>query len=165
MKVRDLIRLLEDNGWRSRGTRGSDRQFKHLQSDRVVTVSGHAGKRSGFERKGESVVTYTVIYEHGPTSWGAYVPDLPGVIAVAASREEVETSIRGAIEFHLDGMQAEGLEIPKPSSFAGVVEIGPAAAECVGRYPFPFAGQTTPWSFFTTGPNPLYTNFCTRCPR
>jgi predicted RNase H-like HicB family nuclease len=72
-------------------------------------------------------MTYTVIFEQGSTSWGAYVPDLPGVIAVGDSREEVEASIREAIEFHLEGMQAEGIEIPKPASFAGVVEIRPAA--------------------------------------
>lgn len=69
---------------------------------------------------------YTVIYERGPTSWGAYVPDLPGVISVGDSREEVERLILEAIEFHLDGMREEGLSIPAPSSFAGVVEI-PAA--------------------------------------
>jgi predicted RNase H-like HicB family nuclease len=69
---------------------------------------------------------YTVIYEKGPTSWGAYVPDLPGVISVGDSREEVERLIQEAIEFHLDGMREEGLAIPTPSSFAGVVEI-PAA--------------------------------------
>jgi predicted RNase H-like HicB family nuclease len=68
-------------------------------------------------------MTYTVIYEQGPTSWGAFVPDLPGVITVGDSREEVEHLIREAIEFHLEGLTAEGLEIPKPSSFAGVVEI------------------------------------------
>lgn len=34
---------------------------------------------------------YTVIY--GPTSWGAYVPDLPGVISVGDSRDEVERLI------------------------------------------------------------------------
>jgi predicted RNase H-like HicB family nuclease len=68
-------------------------------------------------------MTYTVIFEKGPTSWGAYVPDLPGVIAVGDSREEAERLIRGAIEFHLVGMREEGLPIPPPSSFAGVVEI------------------------------------------
>ena len=57
-------------------------------------------------------MTYTVIYEQGHTSWGAYVPDLPGVIAVGDSREEVERSIREAVEFHLDGLRAEGIEIP-----------------------------------------------------
>ena len=70
---------------------------------------------------------YTVIFEHGPTSWGAYVPDLPGVISVGDSREEVARLIQEAIELHLDGMREEGLPIPPPSSFAGEVEIHPAA--------------------------------------
>ena len=69
---------------------------------------------------------YTVIYEHGPTSWGAYVPDLPGVISVGDSRQAVERLIQEAIELHLDGMQEEGLPIPAPSSFAGEVEVRPA---------------------------------------
>ena len=70
---------------------------------------------------------YTVIYEHGPTSWGAYVPDLPGVVSVGDTREEVELLIEEAIGFHLAGMREEGLPIPAPSSFAGEVEITPAA--------------------------------------
>ena len=72
-------------------------------------------------------MTYTVIYEKGSTSWGAYVPDLPGVISVGNSREEVEQLIQEAIAFHLEGMRDEGMVIPTPSSFAGVVEIDPAA--------------------------------------
>jgi predicted RNase H-like HicB family nuclease len=70
---------------------------------------------------------YTVTYEKGPTSWGVYVPDLPGVIAVGDSRDEVERLIREAVEFHLEGMREEGISIPSPSSFAGVVEINPGA--------------------------------------
>ena len=70
---------------------------------------------------------YTVIYEHGPTSWGAYVPDLPGVVSVGDSREEVELLMEEAIGLHLAGMREEGLPIPAPSSFAGEVEITPAA--------------------------------------
>ncbi len=73
------------------------------------------------------MMKYTVIYEQGPTSWGAYVPDLPGVIAVGDSRDEVERLIREAIEFHLEGMREEGISIPPPSSFAGVVEINSTA--------------------------------------
>ena len=68
-------------------------------------------------------MTYTVIYEKGATSWGAYAPDLPGVITVGDSREEVEHLIQEAIEFHLEGLREEGLEIPAPSSFAGSVEV------------------------------------------
>ena len=70
---------------------------------------------------------YSVIYEKGPTSRGAYVPDLPGVISVGGSRDEVERLIQEAIAFHLEGMREEGLSIPAPSSFAGVVKIDPAA--------------------------------------
>lgn len=72
-------------------------------------------------------MTYAVIYEKGSTSWGAYVPDLPGVISVGDSHEEVERLIQEAIEFHVEGMREEDLAIPPPSSFAGVVEINPAA--------------------------------------
>jgi predicted RNase H-like HicB family nuclease len=72
-------------------------------------------------------MTYTVIYEKGPTSWGAYVPDLPGVISVGDSRDEVEQLIHEAIEFHLEGLREEGFEVPAPASFAGLVEVDHAA--------------------------------------
>jgi predicted RNase H-like HicB family nuclease len=72
-------------------------------------------------------MTYAVIFEKGPTSWGAYVPDLPGVISVGDSREEVEQLIQEAVEFHLEGMREEGLSIPAPFSFAGAVEVENAA--------------------------------------
>ena len=72
-------------------------------------------------------MTFTVIYEKGPTSWGAYVPDLPGVISVGDSRDEVERLIQEAIEFHLEGLREEGTPIPAPASFAGVVEVKTAA--------------------------------------
>jgi predicted RNase H-like HicB family nuclease len=72
-------------------------------------------------------MTYTVIYEKGPTSWGAYVPDLPGVISIGDSRDEVEQLIQEAIAFHLEGMREEGIAIPLPSSFPGVVEVDSAA--------------------------------------
>jgi predicted RNase H-like HicB family nuclease len=68
-------------------------------------------------------MTYTVIFEQGPTSWGAYVPDLPGVISVGDTREEVERLIEEAIAFHVDGMREEGIAIPVPSSFPGFVEV------------------------------------------
>jgi predicted RNase H-like HicB family nuclease len=50
---------------------------------------------------------YTVIVEKGPTSWGAYVPDLPGCIAAGDTREEVLTLIREAIEFHVEGLRQQ----------------------------------------------------------
>lgn len=70
---------------------------------------------------------YTVIYEQGPNSWGAYVPDLPGVIAIGETREDAERLIVEAIEFHIAGLREEGLTVPAPSSFAGTADVLPMA--------------------------------------
>lgn len=66
---------------------------------------------------------YLVIVEKGPTSFGAYVPDLPGCVAAGDSREEVLKLIHEAIEFHIDGMEEDGLAIPLPTLYIELVEI------------------------------------------
>ncbi len=59
---------------------------------------------------------YLVIIEKGPTSYGAYVPDLPGCIAVGKTHKEVAQLIEQAIEFHIEGMKEDGEPIPEPHS-------------------------------------------------
>lgn len=66
---------------------------------------------------------YLVVVEEGPTSFGAYVPDLPGCIAAGESREEVLSLIREAIEFHIEGLKEEGRALPQPHSSSALVEI------------------------------------------
>jgi predicted RNase H-like HicB family nuclease len=66
---------------------------------------------------------YLVIVEKGPTSFGAYVPDLPRCIAAGETREEVLALIHEAIEFHIEGMKEDGLPIPPPASYSELVEI------------------------------------------
>ena len=66
---------------------------------------------------------YLVIVEKGPASFGAYVPDLPGCIAVGETRDEVLASIHEAIEFHLEGLKEDGQPIPPPSSSGELVEV------------------------------------------
>lgn len=66
---------------------------------------------------------YLVVVDRGPTSFGAYVPDLPGCIAVGETREEVLASIHEAIEFHLEGLKEDGQPIPPPTSTGEVVEV------------------------------------------
>ena len=66
---------------------------------------------------------YTVIVEKGATSWGAYVPDLPGCIAAGETREEVLQLIREAITFHVEGLIEQGEPVPEPHSFSESVEI------------------------------------------
>ena len=69
---------------------------------------------------------YTVVIEQGPTSYGAYVPDLPGCIAAAESRAEVVSLIREAIEFHLETLRDEGMPVPEPHSTAESVDVAMA---------------------------------------
>jgi predicted RNase H-like HicB family nuclease len=66
---------------------------------------------------------YLVVVEKGSTSFGAYVPDLPGCIAVGESREEVLESIHDAIELHLEVLRENGEPIPPPSSSSELVEV------------------------------------------
>lgn len=67
--------------------------------------------------------TYLVVYEKGPRNWSAYVPDLPGCVAAAKTREEISQLIREAIEFHIEGMRLDGEPIPEPSAQAEEVSI------------------------------------------
>lgn len=66
---------------------------------------------------------YTVVVEDAGTNLAAYVPDLPGCVATAATREELERRIRAAIELHLEGMLEDGTPIPKPSAQVEYVEV------------------------------------------
>lgn len=69
---------------------------------------------------------YAVIIEKGEENYGAYVPDLPGCIAVGDAVEEVERLIREAIAFHIEGMREDGLPIPQPTTLCEYVETSAA---------------------------------------
>ena len=69
---------------------------------------------------------YAIVIEKGPTSFGAYAPDLPGCVAAAELETEVVSLMREAIEFHLEAMRAEGLPIPEPASRAEYIEVAVA---------------------------------------
>jgi predicted RNase H-like HicB family nuclease len=66
---------------------------------------------------------YAVVIEKAEKSYSAYVPDLPGCIAVGETQAEVQQLIREAVEFHLAGMREDGLPIPPPSSEVDYVEV------------------------------------------
>ena len=66
---------------------------------------------------------YAVVIEKAPSNYAAYVPDLPGCIATGTSVAETESLIREAIEFHLEGLKADGLPLPLPSSHIQYVDV------------------------------------------
>jgi len=65
---------------------------------------------------------YAVVIEKGETSYGAYVPDLPGCVAVGASREEVEMLIAEAIALHLESLRQHGEPLPAPTTVCEYIE-------------------------------------------
>ena len=60
---------------------------------------------------------YLIIYEKTESGYSAYAPDLPGCVAAAFTKKEAEILMKEAIEFHIEGMLEEGLEIPKQTIF------------------------------------------------
>jgi predicted RNase H-like HicB family nuclease len=72
-------------------------------------------------------VKYAIVIEKAEANYSAYVPDLPGCVAVGDTLEEVEQAMREAIEFHLEGMQQEGLLVPEPTSISKMLELGKPA--------------------------------------
>jgi predicted RNase H-like HicB family nuclease len=66
---------------------------------------------------------YVVILEQGESSVGAYVPDLPGCVAVGESREETMQLIREAIELHIESLRENGEPVPKPHSFVETIAV------------------------------------------
>lgn len=69
---------------------------------------------------------YVVVIEEGPESWGAYVPDLPGCIAVGESRDEILQLIKEAVALHLEGLIADGVSIPSPHTQVEYVDVSAA---------------------------------------
>ncbi|MGE3976014.1 MAG: type II toxin-antitoxin system HicB family antitoxin [Nitrospira sp.] len=66
---------------------------------------------------------YAIVIEKAASNYAAYVPDLPGCVATGETVQETETMIREAIECHLEGLRADSLPIPPPSSQVDYVEV------------------------------------------
>ncbi|WP_396216830.1 type II toxin-antitoxin system HicB family antitoxin [Gemmatimonas sp.] len=64
-----------------------------------------------------------IVVEPTASGFSAYAPDVPGCIATGPTREAVERTMREAIEFHLEGLRAEGIAAPEPHAYATVVEV------------------------------------------
>ena len=66
---------------------------------------------------------YVVILEKGDTSYGAYVPDLPGCVAVGETKDEAMQLIREAIEIHIESLRENGEHVPEPHSVVERVAV------------------------------------------
>ena len=66
---------------------------------------------------------YAVVIERSETGFAAYVPDLPGCVAAGETVEEVSQLISEAITLHLEGMRADGIPYPEPTTRAEYVAV------------------------------------------
>jgi predicted RNase H-like HicB family nuclease len=68
-------------------------------------------------------VEYLVVVEKGGSSFGAYVPDLPGCVAVGETRREVLKLIREGIALHIEALRDAGEPIPPAASKSETVKV------------------------------------------
>ncbi len=66
---------------------------------------------------------YLVIFEESETGFSAHSPDLPGCVATGATLDELEATMREAMEFHIEGLKAEGMETPQPNAHMTFIEV------------------------------------------
>jgi len=72
---------------------------------------------------GKKVFKYPVIIEKADSNYSAYSPDLPGCVATGSTIKEAILRMRDAIQFHIKGLEREGLKIPPPSTKIKYIEV------------------------------------------
>ncbi len=73
---------------------------------------------------------FAIVLEQGDTSYGAYVPNLPGCVAVGETEDEVRQLIAEAITLRLESLRNTGEPIPPPASRVESVDVAAPATRC-----------------------------------
>ena len=66
---------------------------------------------------------YVIVIDDAGSNFSAHAPDVPGCVATGRTVDETVTNMREALAFHFDGLRADGLTVPPPSTRAAVVEV------------------------------------------
>jgi predicted RNase H-like HicB family nuclease len=66
-------------------------------------------------------MNYLVVIEKSDTGFGAYVPDLPGCVAVGNTEEEALRLISEAVALHIEALKEQDLPVPPPRSHGELV--------------------------------------------
>lgn len=66
---------------------------------------------------------YVIVIDKTASGYSSWSPDLPGCVATGDSSESTQKTMQEAIQFHIDGMREEGMEIPQPSGMLAYVEV------------------------------------------
>jgi predicted RNase H-like HicB family nuclease len=80
--------------------------------------------RSPSIRRRLSMSDYVVIYEEAEDgAWGAYIPDLPGVVALGVTRSEAAKRMREALSAYVDDLRDRGDSLPAPHHAAETLTV------------------------------------------
>ncbi len=130
MKIKAIIKILENDGWYFSPTKGSHRQFKHLTTSGLVTVSGKLSDKitigthnEHFQTGGVQEMRYLIVIEETKTGFSAYSPDVDGCVATGKTKQDIEQNMQQAMEFHLQGLAMENQIIPHSHTYSNYVEV------------------------------------------
>ena len=133
MKVRDILKLIEADGWYLVTTRPSTVQApdEGWTSDDCWAPGRRLGARHAEqhpqtgEAEGGQIAVYRflVVIEKANGNFSVYSPDLPGCVATGATREEAERNMHDAIEMHVQGLREDNVPIPDSQSFAEYIAV------------------------------------------
>ena len=56
---------------------------------------------------------YLIVIEKSKSGYSSYSPDILGCVATGKTKQEVEKNMYEAIQFHLEGLKEEGLQLPQ----------------------------------------------------
>jgi predicted RNase H-like HicB family nuclease len=114
MKVREIIKQIEEVGWYRIKAKGGHRQYKHSVRRGRVTVPG---------QREERMATYLIVIGRTLTGYSAHCPDVLGCAAVGKTVEEVLANMKKALELHFEGMMEDGEALPRPGGVASYREV------------------------------------------
>ena len=66
---------------------------------------------------------FLIVIEKAGRTYSAYAPDLPGCVATGKTHEAVEARMHEAVALHIQGLQADGLPIPKSTAVAEIMVV------------------------------------------
>ena len=67
---------------------------------------------------------YVVVFERAEDGgWGAYLPDLPGVVALGTTRDEVAGRIQEAVDVYAEEMASLGQRLPEPGTATATIQL------------------------------------------
>ncbi len=66
---------------------------------------------------------YLIVIEETKTGFSAYSPDVDGCVATGKTKQDVESNMREAMEFHLEGLLMENQVIPQSHTYSNYLEI------------------------------------------